>query len=114
LTEKGVLADRVKYLVHEMDGDTELVRGDHGFDVRKKGGIGDATEFETMIEQVKASSPFFFEATNTPGSGASGSNGNGGSSAKRLTKEQVKALPPHEKREFYLGVETQGNEVIDR
>lgn len=111
LTEKGVLPDRVKYLVHEMDADTELVRGDNGFDVRKKGGIGDATEFEALIENVKVKSPFFFAADNASGSGASGSDGKGGSqTVKRLTKAQVAGLSPQEKHDFYIG----GGEVTDR
>ena len=89
LTEKGVLPDRVKYVVHEMDGETELIRGDNGFDIRKKGGIGDAPEFDAMIEGVKTHSPFFFAATNAAGSGASGSDNNGGNAGGKTVTRQA-------------------------
>lgn len=73
LTEKGVLPDRAKYLVHEMDSQVELVSDDSGFSLKKIGGIGDATEFDALIDGVKTSSPFFFAPNNASGSGASGS-----------------------------------------
>ncbi len=81
LTEKGVLPDRVKYLLGELDAQIELASTDNGFQLKKINGIGDAAEFDAIIEGVKTSSPFFFAANNASGSGASGSDGGGGTSA---------------------------------
>lgn len=92
LTEKGVLPDRVKYLVGEMDAQVELVTGEHGFELKKKDGVGDAKEFDLMIEGVKAKSPFFFAADNASGGGASGSNGRS-NGAKTITLAQYEANP---------------------
>ena len=86
LTEKGVLPDRVKYLANELDAQLELATDETGFSLKKKGGIGDAAEFEAMIENVKASSPFFFAANSASGSGASGSEHSGGGMSKAWTE----------------------------
>jgi hypothetical protein len=93
LTEKGVLPDRVKYLVGELDADIELVSDENGFSLKKIGGIGDATEFDLIVEGVKEKTPFFFAATGASGSGASGSNGNGGNAKqmKRIDFEKLDA-----------------------
>jgi len=88
LIEKGVLPDRAKYLVNDLLSQTELVIEDNKFDVKKIGGIGDAVEFDAMIESAKQASPFFFAANGASGSGAHGSNGNGGGSAKSVTRAQ--------------------------
>lgn len=92
LTEKGVLPDRVKYLVGELDPAIELVSGDNGFALRKIGGIGDDTEFNAIIDDVKNKSPFFFAADNIAGSGASGSDGRHGN-GKTITRAQYEANP---------------------
>ncbi len=92
LTEKGVLPDRVKYLVGELDSTIELVSGEHGFSLKKIGGIGDDTEFNAIIEDVKTKSPFFFAADNIAGSGASGSDRNGGN-GKTITRKQYETNP---------------------
>lgn len=77
LVENGVLADRAKYLVGELESVTEVFSDDNGIVLRKKGGIGDAAEFTALIENVKAQSPFFFAANSASGSGASGSEHSG-------------------------------------
>lgn len=92
LTEKGVLPDRAKYLVHELDSQVELVSDDNGFSLKKKGGIGDVAEFEAMIENVKTTSPFFFAATGASGSGASGSQGNGSNGKSDTSLPAVQRL----------------------
>ena len=78
LIKRGALPDRAGYLVGELDPEMELVKGDSGYQLKKKGGIGDATEFDAVIETAKQKTPFFFAASGASGSGASGSNGNGG------------------------------------
>ena len=93
LTEKGVLADRVKYLVGELDNDIELVSDDNGFSLKKIGGIGDATEFDLIIDGVKEKSPFFFASSSASGSGASGSSSNGNGNGKTITRAQYEANP---------------------
>lgn len=73
LMEHGVLPDRVSYLVKELADNVELAYGENGFVLRKQGGIGDATEFEAMVEELKARSPFFFAPNITSGTGGVGS-----------------------------------------
>lgn len=100
LVKRGVLADRAAYLVHDLDAEIELVKGDSGYQLKKKGGIGDATEFDAVIEAAKAKTPFFFAATNASGSGASGSEGGGGGNAKTMPHAQWKGLSPQEQAAF--------------
>ena len=100
LTEKGVLPDRAKYLVHELDSQVELESTDEGFRLKKIGGIGDATEFDAMIENVKSTSPFFFAAQGASGSGASGSQNNGSGTAKTVTRSQWDAADPQQRIEW--------------
>ena len=77
LVEKGVLADRAAYAFVDIGEQIELASDDSGFSLKLKGGIGDAKELETVIESLKAKSPFLFSADGASGSGASGSNSNG-------------------------------------
>ena len=77
LVEKGVLADRAAYAFVDIGEQIELASDDSGFSLKLKGGIGDAKELETVVEGLKAKSPFLFAADGASGSGASGS-GNGG------------------------------------
>lgn len=99
LTEKGVLPDRVKYLVHEIDPNVELVSDDNGFFLTKKGGIGDATEFDLMIDSIKTASPFFFASQTQPGGNAQGS-GNSAGSGKTMPKSQWDTLTHKEQAAF--------------
>ncbi len=100
LVKRGALADRAGYLVGELDTAMELVKGESGYELRKKGGIGDAAEFDSVIEAAKAKTPFFFAANGASGSGASGSDNNGGSSAKTMPIAQYHALPVKEQAAF--------------
>ena len=110
LTEKGVLPDRVKYLLGELDPQIELAATENGFQLKKIGGIGDAAEFEQIIASVKESSPFFFANDLTPGSGASGSgNGNGGGGVKTISEAQYDAMSPKEQAAFV----TSGGKITD-
>jgi hypothetical protein len=93
LVKRGALADRAGYLVGELDTATELVKGEDGkFQLRKKGGIGDAAEFDSVIEAAKQKTPFFFAADGASGSGASGSQNNNGGGAKTMPKSQWDTL----------------------
>lgn len=104
LTARGVLPDRAKYLLSDIADAVDLVPKDNGFELRVKNGIGDAKEFDQLVEAQKAASPFFFGATMSAGSGASGGDsGNGGATLpKTATKDQVKSMTPDQKRAFYL------------
>lgn len=90
LVKRGALADRAGYLVGELDAELELAKDEAGkFTLKKKGGIGDAAEFDSVIEAAKVKSPFFFAANGASGSGASGSgSGGGGGAAKTWTRAQ--------------------------
>jgi hypothetical protein len=99
LIEKGVLPDRVNYLVKELADQVELHTTDSGFVLRKQNGIGDADEFNAMVEEFKAKSPFFFAAQVSSGTGGSGSQstatatGNG----RTMSKSEFRKLSVTEK-----------------
>jgi len=99
LIEKGVLPDRVNYLVKELAEQVELHTTDSGFVLRKQNGIGDADEFNAMVEEFKAKSPFFFAAQGSSGTGGSGSQstatatGNG----RTINKSEFRKLSVAEK-----------------
>lgn len=76
LIAKGVLPDRVHYLVKEMTDKVELGTTETGFVLRKKGGIGDADEFNALVDEMKTQSPFFFAAQIAAGTGGQSSVGN--------------------------------------
>ncbi len=82
LAEKGVLPDRARFLVRELENDIELASDDNGFSLRKVGGVGDAAEFDAIVETVKQKYPFFFGASLAPGSGASAQGGTNGSGSQ--------------------------------
>lgn len=83
LIEKGVLPDRVNYLVKELSEQVDLDVSDSGFGLKRRGGIGDAAEFNALVEEVRDKSPFFFAANIVGGTGGSASVGNGGASTKK-------------------------------
>lgn len=81
LQKHGILPDRVKYAQADLGEAVELVKGENGFELKVKGGIGDAGEFEKLVGEMKERTPFFFAANTAAGSGASG-NGNTNGSAQ--------------------------------
>lgn len=83
LIEKGVLPDRVKWLVKDLSEQVELATTENGFQLRKQGGIGDATEFDSLVEEVRAKSPYFFAANITSGTGGSASIGSNSVSSRK-------------------------------
>lgn len=83
LIEKGVLPDRVKWLVKELSEQVELSTTDSGFALKKLGGVGDATEFDLLVDEVRDKNPFFFAANITSGSGASVSSNSLASGSKK-------------------------------
>lgn len=88
-----MLADRAAYAFVDIGEQIELASDDSGFSLKLKGGIGDAKELETVVEGLKAKSPFLFASDATAGSGASGSGTGGGTStAKTMPKAQWDAL----------------------
>ena len=99
LIKRGALADRASYLVGELDASIELVKGDDGYQLRKKGGIGDATEFDSIIEAAKQRTPFFFAPSGASGSGASGSQSTGGT-GKTMSETAFDALTPQAQAAF--------------
>jgi len=100
LISKGVLPDRAKYALSELAEKVELVSDEKGFNLKVLGGIGDAKEFDALIEGMKATSPFFFAPNGASGSGASGSEGNGGNAAKQWTRSQWDSASTNDRTEF--------------
>lgn len=92
LTARGVLADRAKYALADIENEIDLEAGDNGFALKVRNGIGDANEFDTLIEGMKAKSPFFFAANGASGSGASGSGG-AGAGSKTISREAFEQMP---------------------
>lgn len=93
LTALGVLPDRADFALGALINNIDLEPTDSGFALKVKNGLGEANDFEKLVEGLKAKSPFLFKADVAAGSGASGSNGNGGN-AKTLTRAAFDALAP--------------------
>jgi len=109
LVEKGVLPDRAKYLINDLDAQIELASDDSGFSLKKIGGIGDAVELEAILESTKQSSPFFFASIGASGSGASGSQGNSGGTAKTWKRDQWETATTEQRTAHIQG----GGQVTD-
>lgn len=99
LIEAGVLPDRVRYARSEVAPNTEVVIEDGKPTVRLKSGIGDLA---TAVSKLKESSPFLFAASGASGSGASGSQQQGGN-AKTMPEAQFDSLSPQEQASFVKG-----------
>jgi hypothetical protein len=94
LIKRGVIPERVKYAVLELDSKVELDASNDTFSFKVKDGIGDANEFQKLVDGLKTESPFFFAADGKSGSGASGGQGNGGGNAQKwesLTRNEKTA-----------------------
>jgi SMC interacting uncharacterized protein involved in chromosome segregation len=100
LTAKGVLPDRAKYALADIAGQVDLVPGEEGFSLKVKNGIGDAKEFDALIDGLKQSSPFFFASNAASGGGASGSQGNNGTGSTTWTRAQWDAASTEERTKF--------------
>lgn len=110
LVKRGALPDRAAYLISELDAETELYKSDDGkHSLRKKGGIGDAAEFDAVIEAAKVKSPFFFAANGASGSGASGSGNGANAGAKTWTRAQWESATTENRTAFSGG----GGQVTD-
>lgn len=83
LIERGVLPDRVNYLVKEMSEHVELALTETGFALKKLNGIGDVDEFNALVEDVRSKSPFFFAANIAGGTGGSTSVSSSGTSGRK-------------------------------
>jgi hypothetical protein len=103
LTARGVLADRAKYALADVADRVELISGETGFQLKVKDGLGDPKELDALINGMKESSPFFFTANGSAGSGASGGgNGNGVTNAKQMKRDAFFAMSPAEQSAFSL------------
>lgn len=99
LVKRGALADRAGYLVGELDAEMELIADNGSFTLKKKGGIGDADEFDAVIESAKQKTPFFFASNGTSGSGASGSQSTFGT-GKTMARAAFSQLAPADQMAF--------------
>lgn len=101
LIKRGALPDRASYLVGDLIGETELFKGENGrYAIKKKGGIGDAAEFDGLISGMKESKGFFFQATNASGSGASGSQQQSSGGSSQWTRAQWDSASTQERTAF--------------
>lgn len=100
LTKSGVLADRAKYAIADIENEIDLEATESGFALKVKNGIGDAGEFGKLVEGMKTRSPFFFAANGATGSGASGSGNGAGATGKTMTRAAFEALSQGERNAF--------------
>lgn len=91
LIKNGVMPDRVNFALPEIASKIELQTEKNQFNFKVKDGIGDANEFPALIESLKKSAPFLFQAGDHSGSGASGSQSNGGNAdlSKMTARQKV-------------------------
>lgn len=97
LVQNGVIADRAKYALADVESLIDLAEGESGFELKSK----DASELTSVIETLKTSSGFLFSPSGASGSGASGSDTSGGT-AKQLTRTSFDALSPQQQSEFSI------------
>lgn len=104
LTSKGVIADRLKAAMAEGDLDNilELESGESGFNLKKKGGIGDDAELEAILSSLKEKADYLFEAHGTSGSGANGSGSTGGT-GKTMARQAFSGLSAADQMAFSKG-----------
>jgi hypothetical protein len=100
-SDVGVLPDRVRGIIAEgdLENTLEFVADESGFRFKKKVGIGDEAELKELFTGLKERASWGFASDMSPGSGASGSNNNGGN-AKTMPHAQWKALSPPEQAAF--------------
>lgn len=99
LLEKGVRKEYLDLAGLKLDGQIEVENKNGTLQLRVKDGIGDAAEFDALVEGLKTKYPALFEPNGASGSGASGSNGNGGN-AKTMSKVQWDAMGVKEQAAF--------------
>lgn len=100
LVKRGILPERVKYAVMELDQKVELDASNDAFSFKVKDGIGDANEFQKLVDGLKTESPFFFAAEGQSGGGATGAGNGGGVGVKAVQRSAFEQMPPTEKMTF--------------
>ncbi len=101
LVKNGVLPDRAKYALADVESLIDLAEGEKGFELKVKDGTGLVGELDGLMATLKSGSAFLFAASGTSGSGASGSEG-GGAAAKQMTRAAFDALAPGEQSTFSI------------
>jgi len=101
LTQNGVLPDRAKYALTDVDALLDLDETDGAFKLKAKNGTGADTELTKIATDLQKSSAFLFAASGASGSGASGSEASGGES-KTMSRASFDALGADEKAKFSI------------
>lgn len=70
LIASGVMPNKVELAARFIERDVELVNTDNGFELRKAGGIGDATEFSDLVKTLLSQYPDLVASDLIVGSGA--------------------------------------------
>lgn len=102
LVANGVLADRAKYALADVDALLDLEETDGNFKLKTKTGTGTDAELAKVAADLKASSGFLFAASGASGSGASGSDANAGES-KSVSRAQFDQMDAGEQAKFSVG-----------
>lgn len=102
LISRGVLAvgEASIMAASKLANAVELVPKDSGFEFRVKNGIGDAKEFDQLVEQQKTVNPFLFGSTLVAGSGADGGGSDRGGTSKTMARSAFEQMPAGDKRAF--------------
>lgn len=101
LVANGVLPDRAKYALADVDSLLDLDETDGVFKLKAKNGTGADSELTKVITDLKASSAFLFAVSGASGSGASGSDASGAES-KTMTRAAFDQLDPAQQSQFSI------------
>lgn len=109
LIEKGVLPERVEFALPKALEQFEMEIGEGSFGLRVRNGIGDPKEIEQAVAALREAAPFLFNATHTPGSGASGIGQAAAAAGTQWTRQQWENASTIERSEFTRA----GGQVVD-
>lgn len=101
LVKNGVMADRAKYALADVDALIDLDEADGAFKLKAKNGTGADAELAKIVTDLKTTSGFLFAASGASGSGASGSDTSGGES-KSVSRAQFDAMDASEQQKFSI------------
>lgn len=97
LVKNGVLPDRAKYALSDVESLLDLEEKDDGFHLKSK----DGSELDQLVGNLKTTSGFLFAASGTSGTGGTGGDGDGGDS-KQMTRTAFDAMSHQEQAEFSI------------
>lgn len=86
--------------VEKVIGNVETITKNGSIDIQVKDGVGDAKDFDKLFGGLKERYPALFKSEIASGSGATGSDSKGGTTAKTWSRAQWEAADTHQRSEF--------------